>query len=475
MTLINLFSEISGKRSPLFILIVLLCLDVFILFYYPEYKQSEQIRTIKASFTKQFNMISDIAGAADSAADNRYGRLISYLKYNPDLRFIAFPDSTKPQIYPDHFSSFDKIKSLQANSVNSIEGQRILALKIRPELRFNFPSDIFYAGLDANQIIVARGMADREAVIFIIISFFIFLTYMAFLSIDIIKASNQLALKKMARKQIKISGDDSDPVDWGILQLKSRLILRKKELKSINNILAATIKSQRNFIRVISHDLKAPLRNVSGLVDSIRRKYPGNLNTDIYNRLDRIKKNVDKEQLIISEVLKNISGHNKVLEYEKIDIHKIINSIIEDLDFEIQSKNIKIKIINDLPVVYSNHIVLKHVFQNLLDNACKYFPDEGDNRIEIGYREKNSEQIFSVMDTGPGIPREMQKTLFNTFEYSQSSSTQEIAEGGLGLQLVSTFVEIMNGNIWFESEIGKGSVFYVSLNKLDDTKAGIFQ
>ena len=306
------------------------------------------------------------------------------------------------------------------------------------------------------------------------LSFILFWLFVTLYFLDLFRPlvkvqSNQLEIKNPNIRNDKIIHDD------GIIQLKSRLINRKRELKSINNILAATIKSQRNFIKVISHDLKAPLRNVSGLVDSIYRKYSDSLNQDVVNRLSRIKKNVDKEREMISDILRNINSQKKILAYEKVDLNAIVLSIIEDLDFEIQEKNVEIEIKTKLPPVYSYRIILKHVFQNLIDNACKYFPKGGDNQIEITYTDNGSDHVFSVRDTGPGISKELQKTLFNSYDYNQSANVADDMDSGLGLELVSTFIEIINGKIWLESEIGEGSTFFISLNKLDDTKAGIFE
>jgi len=476
MTIINIFCEVFRNRSAVFFVIFLLFLNVVLIFYYPIYIKMQQIQMNKQSFAEQFNTISEIINADRGGGKSVVDRLIAYIKYNSDLRYLVFPDSVNPIIYPKGFGLPDRIEKLPVNEINTVNDQKILSLKIRPEIKFNYPFETFYAGMDAGPILNKYNRAQTNAFLLFIVSIFILFIYLAVFSIDLRKITGGYRILDLGRpnadydKKIPQINDDS-----GVLQLKSRLVLRKRELKSINNILAATIKSQRNFIKVVSHDLKAPLRNVSGLVDSIHRKYQGDLNPDISNRLNRIKKNVDKEHEVISDVLRDISNHEKILEYEKIDMQKIIDSITEDLEFEIQSKHIEIRIDNPLPVVYSNRIVLKHVFQNLLDNACKYFPENGNNLIRIGYHEADSEQIFSVMDTGPGIPKELQKTLFNPYEYGQPSSAYDSSEGGLGLQLVSTFMEIINGKIWFESELGKGSIFYISLNKMDDTKAGIFQ
>ncbi|MBN1408119.1 MAG: HAMP domain-containing histidine kinase [Calditrichaceae bacterium] len=455
-------------------MIFLLGLDSLINIYYPSYKTDQDIGTEKKSIEKYLIYISELIAEKNETDILTNDQVISYLIYNPDITYIVIPDSGKPVVHPANLFTEDQIKSLRCNEINELNGRNVLTLEIIPALKYNYEFNLIYIGINADDILEKKEEYFKTVFIIIISSVIVFLMIVFFYLIDLYKFITKLNSKhatfdNSVIKQNKMIHND------GINQLKSRLLHRKRELKSINNILAATIKSQRNFIKVISHDLKAPLRNVSGLVDSIFRKYPDKLNEDVANRLSRIKKNVDKEREMISDILRNITNQKGILKYEKVDINEIISSIFEDLDFDIQEKHIEINIQSKLPFVYSNRIILKHVFQNLLDNACKYFPEVGKNQIEITCIETNSDYTFSVKDTGPGIPKEVQKTLFHSYDLNQATGLVEDMDSGLGLELVSTFMEIINGKIWLESEIGEGTTFFISLTKLDDTKAGIFE
>lgn len=471
----NIFQIIFKTRFVLFLFVFLVCLDSIIIVYLPKYRVNHHINIIRNSFADHFNVISDVINRQVDNDAIPIQKLISYLKFHPDLKYFGIANANDTVIYPPEFISMERIKAFSDKSITNIKGQQILSLKLIPDLKYQYDFKLYYAGLNADRIIDKQMQAKSEAVLFIIITILLFMIFTALYFLDMYKPLTKLDLWHSKSRLPDLYDDKTIINGNGVIDQKSRLVTRKKELKSINNILVATIKSQRNFIRVISHDLKAPLRNISGLVDSIYRKYPDNLNKDISDRLSRIKNNIDKEREIVSDILLNITSQKNILSYEKIDLQKIIESILDGLDFEIQHKNIEVIIKENLPIVYSNRIVLKHVFQNLLDNACKFFPENGFNRLEVGCIETDSNHVFSIKDTGPGIPPELQKTLNNTFEYSQSLSTVDNIDSGLGLQLVHTFLEIVNGKIWFESEVDKGSAFYVSLNKLDDTKAGIFQ
>ena len=107
---------------------------------------------------------------------------------------------------------------------------------------------------------------------------------------------------------------------------------------------------------------------------------------------------------------------------------------------------------------------------NLFDNAVKY-TEEG--RIEVGFGENNGNIVIWVKDTGPGIAKEDIPHLFQKFYRVDNTATRTIGGTGLGLFITRKIIELYQGTIWVESELEKGSTFYVSLPKLDEHKAQI--
>ena len=120
--------------------------------------------------------------------------------------------------------------------------------------------------------------------------------------------------------------------------------------------------------------------------------------------------------------------------------------------------NFKIEIAENLPSIYANNHMLNQVFQNLIQNAVSYSRSEHP-RISIKYNETEDGHLFMIEDNGIGIEKAHQDRIFKSFtklhENSQSS--------GLGLSIVKRIIESMNGKIWFESEIHKGTTFYFLL------------
>ena len=106
--------------------------------------------------------------------------------------------------------------------------------------------------------------------------------------------------------------------------------------------------------------------------------------------------------------------------------------------------------------------------QNLLDNAVSYTPRGG--KIIISLREVNNHIEFSVRDTGIGIPKDQQNRVFSRFFRTQGAIRAKTKGTGLGLYITKNIIEAHGGKIWFESEEGKGSVFYFTLPVAKDSK-----
>ena len=127
-----------------------------------------------------------------------------------------------------------------------------------------------------------------------------------------------------------------------------------------------------------------------------------------------------------------------------------------------QPENIKVKVEGDFPTVITEKTRLEQVFQNLISNAGKYM-DKPEGRIKIACSENENHWTFSVADNGPGIEEKHFKKIFQIFQ--TLAPRDEIESTGVGLSLVKKIVEMYGGNVWVESEVGKGSSFFFTLPK----------
>ncbi len=246
--------------------------------------------------------------------------------------------------------------------------------------------------------------------------------------------------------------------------LKRSLKIRTSELESSHQVLVESLQEKDSMIKLISHDLKAPLRNASGLVDSIKRKFGDQINTDIRERLDRIKNNIDKEMKMVENILGSFKSKEQKERLERVDLNEIVQKVREELQYEINQNNISFEVQSKLPVFYSDKHIIEHIVLNLIDNACKSFDDhKAENQIRISAAETNHEVIIKISDNGRGIPKNKQEEIFMPF--TQVASSQKQKGVGLGLTLIRNFMDKLNGRIELESKEGVGSTFILNFRK----------
>ena len=129
-----------------------------------------------------------------------------------------------------------------------------------------------------------------------------------------------------------------------------------------------------------------------------------------------------------------------------------------------EEKKLELKLIlpdkNEETVILADAERLRQVFNNLISNAIKF---TSNGRIEIGYQLKGKMIEFFIKDTGIGIPAKYHKIIFDRFRQIETSTTRNFGGNGLGLAISKNMVELMGGEIWLKSELGKGSSFYFTV------------
>ncbi len=244
-------------------------------------------------------------------------------------------------------------------------------------------------------------------------------------------------------------------------KLGSTLKSKTRELVKANTLLRRSVREKDEFLRAISHDLIAPLRNISGLLNSIERKYNENLDEGLTDRLFRIKRNVEKDMELVNEILEISRVKSRKLVVEKVDLNKLILSIFESFNHELQEKKIKVKIQEKFPIIYFDRFIMNQILQNLIDNAIKYIKPESEVRdIDLNWRYSNKKIAFAIGDTGIGIPPEDLDKIFSIFFRSINEMNVESDGKGVGLAMIKSLLEKFNGEIWVKSKVNVGSIFY---------------
>jgi signal transduction histidine kinase len=241
--------------------------------------------------------------------------------------------------------------------------------------------------------------------------------------------------------------------------LEKKVLMRTGELESSNRRLSAEIAEKEDFLRAVSHDLNAPLRNIGGMAGMLLLKNRAQLSDEIIHRLERIQKNVEVETDLIAELLELSRIKTRRQKMEPVDLSEMVRDVAGIFEEELKEKEIRLCIEDSLPVVSCERARLRQVFQNLIDNAIKYMGTGAVREIRIGCQLKGGEAEFHVSDTGIGIEKDDVAKVFYVFRRGRNSAEMKVAGKGVGLASVKSIIETYSGRIWVESEVGRGSAF----------------
>lgn len=248
------------------------------------------------------------------------------------------------------------------------------------------------------------------------------------------------------------------------LHLERRIADRTAAIQAASQRLQSEIEEKEDFLRAVSHDLTAPLRNIDGMVTVLQRKYGEQLSQEVIRRLDRIKHNVQIETELIGEILELSRIKTRRDELEPVNAQDLVWDLRGLFENDLREFGIDLIVESQLPMLVVERSRMRQVFQNLIDNAIKYMGDSPTRRIIIGSQVKREETTFWVRDTGIGIAPEDAQKIFYVFRRGNNHSG--VSGKGVGLASVKSIIENYQGTIWTAPNLhdGMGSIFYFTLN-----------
>lgn len=221
------------------------------------------------------------------------------------------------------------------------------------------------------------------------------------------------------------------------------------------------------FVATVSHDLRAPLTFIRGY--AMMLMMVGDLNDKQHDYLDRILEGIDQMSALIGDLLNLRRIEAGVgIRQEQCRMGLILVEAVDTMRARATSKGITLRLepAEGAPTVVGDHTLLRQAVSNLVDNSIKYTPTGG--QVSVGLGTTDQEAIIRISDTGIGIAPEDQVRLFEKFYRIKRRETGSIQGTGLGLALVKSIIERHGGRVWVESELNKGSTFYVALPLPDE-------
>lgn len=275
-------------------------------------------------------------------------------------------------------------------------------------------------------------------------------------------SSLEKLLSMMGAKGESLGSLLSDP------QISSMINQLKTDLTNSQAILEAekkTAQQKDEFASMVSHELKTPLVTINGYTEMLREGIYGKLSEDQLDAVEEIRESGMRLERLIKDVLdvQKLEMGKMNFETGTFNVSDFMKKTTKDLLPMMKVK--KIEFINSN--VYNDDMIsdknrLFQVFRNIIANAVDFVPEVG-GRIEIGGMQEDENVVFYIKDNGKGIPKEKQTALFTRFYQIDTSATREHGGSGLGLSICKGIIEAQGGNIWVESEEGKGSIFYFKL------------
>ncbi len=250
---------------------------------------------------------------------------------------------------------------------------------------------------------------------------------------------------------------------------------REEELRNAKIKAEKASRAKDEFFGNMTHEIRTPLNSIIGFTEL---GLETNSFAEMGQYLSIIKESSDFLLILLNSVLdySKIEANKLVLYENEFHFRMAVESVTETMSAQAQQKDIELlcHISRDVPkYLIGDSPRLKQVLVNLIGNAVK-FTEKGEIIIDVRInppsgesqkiRKEKIELLFSIKDTGIGIPPDNIQSIFKSFVQVDSTTTRKFGGTGLGLTIASRLVELMSGRIWVESEVGKGSTFYFTVS-----------
>ncbi|MCV9386519.1 sensor histidine kinase [Reichenbachiella ulvae] len=247
-----------------------------------------------------------------------------------------------------------------------------------------------------------------------------------------------------------------------VLQKKNEVLeTQKKTISEQSTKLQKLIDEKENIIRILAHDLKNPLSNISSLTTFLNDE-EGSEQQKMFVKM--IQQSTNNAENLVHRVLEmDAAGQEDLqIQLQSIDTVGMLSNLVELMQQRANKKNIEIRFSNlaQKAVIDADEIYVSLIFENLISNAIK-FSEEGKS-VEATLSNDQNNLVITIKDEGPGVKKEEEDQLFKKFSKLSARPTGGESSAGIGLSLVKRYVEMMKGKVWYQPSDQTGAIFKVA-------------
>ena len=266
-----------------------------------------------------------------------------------------------------------------------------------------------------------------------------------------------------------IKDDNKDSVALiGVARDISEMKKKNEELLAAKKRAEESDRLKTAFLHNISHEIRTPMNAIVGFAELLND--PDLLPEESKSYTDIIVRSSNQLLSIITDIVSIATieaGQEKIVE-RVVNVNSICRLVYEQFQLKAEKQNISLKYETSIPecnsIIMTDETKLLQILTNLISNAIKFTKD---GSVHFGCELKNYNLEFFVKDTGIGIPLDKQDDIFKRFRQLENAENRKFGGSGLGLSISKTYVELLGGSMWVESQPGKGSKFYFTIPYLE--------
>jgi signal transduction histidine kinase len=250
-------------------------------------------------------------------------------------------------------------------------------------------------------------------------------------------------------------------------ELELKVAQRTKQLAGALQKVNEISNKKSEFVSAVSHELRTPLTSIKGYASILITGKIGEIPDAVKDRLIKINSHSDNLVALINDLLDiaRIESGRQEMKFATYKIKNIVDNVTDLLTPQITTKGVQLhlRLTEQIESIYVDASHAERVLINLLSNAIKFTPQHGTITLAVSPTLDRGYAVFSVSDTGIGIPASEVQKLFSEFFRVDNEINQNVKGTGLGLVLAKNIVQAHRGKIWVQSQAGQGTTFYFTL------------